>query len=232
MRYTSIIIVAISLVAILLTVGIACGGDDSGTGASSDSGPGALPKLYKGDQWEYRAFYGDTEHHLTLTVTDAGKHYTLKMEIDPPLEGFLGETTAKFDKNLLLPVSMEMSGKDPEMGLPFTMESDVSYQISSGKRWPIAVGNEVTITETTEASMDIGGEPWNETETQTATYKVEAVESVTVEAGTFECFKIVKYDESGAKESTSWHSDKVKTHVKEIDHETGEVQELIDYSVR
>ena len=95
---------------ILMTISIACGGDDDGksdTGGSSSSGPGALPTLYKGDQWVYSAFDGAKEHELTLTVTDVGKHYTLTMEVDPPLQGVIDETTAEFDKNLLLPVTME-----------------------------------------------------------------------------------------------------------------------------
>ncbi len=62
--------------------------------------------------------------------------------------------------------------------------------------------------------------------------KIEAIEKITVGAGTFECFKTVEYDENGEKVSTRWYSDKVKTSVKEIDEVTGDTQELVSYSVQ
>lgn len=45
-------------------------------------------------------------------------------------------------------------------------------------------------------------------------------------------FKIVQYDENGNPLKTSWVSDQTKHHeVKEIDYETGDVFELVSYSV-
>ncbi len=230
MRKLTTVLAIICLMVGLMILSIACGSDDE-TGGSGATNPGELPTLHKGDQWEYRAIDEDTEYHLTLTVTDVGKFYTMKMEMDPPLMGTIDETTAQFDKKLLLPVSMEFTGEDKETGMAFSLETEASYELS-GDRWPLVVGKEIEVTETSTDSMDIAGEDMTDTTTTVSTYKVEAVETITVEAGTFECYRIAKYDEFGEKELTSWHSDKVKSNVKQVDHEMNEVQELIDYSVK
>jgi hypothetical protein len=58
------------------------------------------------------------------------------------------------------------------------------------------------------------------------------VEQITVPARTFRCFKIVEYDEAGIAVRTSWVSDEAKqVKAKSIDHETGEVTELVSYSI-
>jgi len=226
------LIFSILLVVLTAILGLgvcACGGD-SENGGSTDIGPGARPVLEKGDQWKFKAYDNESEYHITLTVVGVGKYYNLKMEIEPPLEGMIAETIADFDKNLLLPVSMSMAGEG--MGMDFSVESTAEYEIISGQRWPLEVGRELKIEESTTTTMDFGGDTSTETETQTNIYKVEALEEIATEAGIFECFRVAKFDESGDKVSTSWYSDEVKTQIKEIDHEIGETQELISYSVK
>ncbi|MCJ7813574.1 DUF3108 domain-containing protein, partial [bacterium] len=75
----------------------------------------------------------------------------------------------------------------------------------------------------------------NETITQDTTsiytYIVEKIEEIEVPAGTFNCFRIVKYNEDGDKEVTWWYSDDAKTNIKEFEHETGEDIVLVSYSV-
>ncbi len=232
MRIVTLVLTLSLLITIMAAGSIGCDGDnDSETDGSGTTGPGELPTLYKGDKWEYSAIDGDTEYDLVLTVTDVGTYYTMEMKMDPPLMGSINKATAQFDKELLLPVSMDMSGKDEEAGMEFDFNTNVSYELS-GDRWPLVVGKEIEVTETTTTIMDFAGEETTDTDSTTTTYKVEAMETITVEAGTFECYRIAKYDESGEKESTSWHSDKVKTNIKEIDHDLGEVQELTDYSIK
>ncbi len=225
----SFLLIALGLLITALGVGACACGSDGQTGGSADTGPGHCPILEEGDQWEYRAFDGEKEYQTTLTVIYIGKYHKIKMEIDPPLEGIISETIAEFDKNTLLPVSMSMVGK--EMGVSISLETEATYEIS-GQRWPLEVGKEIEITESTVTTIDVGGEISTESETQITKQVVEAIEEVTVEAGTFECFRMATFDESGDKISVSWHSDEVKTQVKEIDYETGETQELIDFSVK
>ena len=73
------------------------------------------------------------------------------------------------------------------------------------------------------------GRTQTETKKIIYTYKVEGIEEVSVPAGVFRCFKIVQYDDdAGIAISTHWESDRVRQYeVKTIDHETGEVIELI-----
>lgn len=215
---------------VLVASVIACDDDDD-----VESKTGQLPVLKVGDTWEYTNIEEGVSYAMTMEVTgedevEGTDLYVVKMTIDPPAEGMIDEAIAGFDKELLLPIWMMMSGETE--GTAFTAETEATYEISSGSRWPLEVGKEIVITESTVTKITAGDETYTENETETKTYKVEAVEEITVEAGTFECFKTVEYDENGEKVSTMWHSDKVKTSIKEIDHETGETQELISHSVQ
>ena len=58
-----------------------------------------------------------------------------------------------------------------------------------------------------------------------------AVEQITVAAGTFECFKVVKYDDGGTHQGTFWFSEEMKREVKWIDQNMGVIAELKSYSV-
>jgi len=216
---------------VLVASVIACDGDDD----DAENKAGQLPVLKVGDTWEYTNTEEGASYAITMEVTgedevEGADLYVVKMTIDPPAEGMIDEAIAGFDKELLLPIWMKMSGETE--GTAFTAETEATYEISSGSRWPLEVGKEIVIIESTVTNIEAGDETYTENETETKTYKVEAVEKITVEAGTFECFRTVEYDENGEKVSTMWHSDKVKTSVKEIDHETGEAQELISYSVQ
>jgi len=74
---------------------------------------------------------------------------------------------------------------------------------------------------------------WEDNKSTTTTHiKVEAVENVTVQAGTFSCYKIVAYDETGQKPlSTRWFSTEAKAVVKSENYETEEKFELLSYSI-
>ena len=76
------------------------------------------------------------------------------------------------------------------------------------------------------------GETETDTVTTNYTYKIDRIEQITVSAETFRCFKIIKFDEAGTAVSSYWTSDQGKQiHVKSIHHETGEVHELLSYSI-
>ena len=96
------------------------------------------------------------------------------------------------------------------------------YPLSVGKTW--AVTENVTVT---------GGMVQNQTTTGTFryTYEVKKVESITVPAGTFQCFKIVQYNSSNSVVYTRWVTDVTGVSaVKEIDS-AGVTSELMSYSL-
>jgi DUF3108-like len=134
--------------------------------------------------------------------------------------------TMWIDKEVTWPLKIQNAGEFPG-GLQFSSTEETSYDFGGKSLWPLKVGKEVTATETKTTIST-----WEtNTETKTSTYKVEGKEEITVSAGTFQCFKIVEYDQNGERLSTKWHSDKVKADVKTETYETGESQELASYSV-
>ena len=94
------------------------------------------------------------------------------------------------------------------------------------------MGKKITLTEMESIEQSFAGNQETEENTETYTYVVEAIEPVTVPAGTFRAFKVVKYDEDGEPSETTWSSDAIKGFdVKTIDHEEGETFELTSYSL-
>jgi hypothetical protein len=92
-----------------------------------------------------------------------------------------------------------------------------------GKTWTI----DCIFNSTTNKSGNIS----SRNETEFGNLKVEKVESISVPAGTFNCFKIVQYDENNSVVSTSWFTDAAGGWiVKEIDI-AGTTSELTAYSL-
>ena len=135
----------------------------------------------------------------------------------------------KLDKLTLNTLRIQISGGT---GVPFVGVVTYSYAPIGVTKYPLVVGKEITFTETETSDITVLGEKETTSETSTYTYKVESIEQVTVPAGTFRCFKVVKYDEGGSAIETRWGSDAVKGfEVKGIDHESGDTSELISYSL-
>ncbi len=220
-------IALVSLLVLALIVGaLGCGGGE---------GEGKLPPLNIGDRWVLRTMSEGIEYTGTLEVVGEdvihGKNcYVMEGSIEPPLVGeFMSSVSAKIDKETMLTVRMQTSGE--LMGYPYV--TAVSYSYSPEETfYPLEVGKELERIETETTTIRSMGETYTETETSTYTVKVEKIEEITVPAGTFRCFKIVTYDEHSAAIATKWHSDRTKWMVKRIDHETGDVTELISYSLR
>jgi hypothetical protein len=131
-----------------------------------------------------------------------------------------------FEKATMFLLRARMSGEYQEF--PFTHASSYSYEFLGKPYYPLQVGKECKVTKTETRTTTMLGKTQTETETINYTYKVERIEEITVPAGKFRCFKIVQYDNSGKALSTHWESNSVRRYeVKSIDHETGEVTELI-----
>ena len=196
---------------------------------------GVLPTLFIGDKWVSKVISEGVEYTMTLEVTgedvtDGKNCYVMEGSFEPPVEGILSSVSAKFDKATMFTVRLQMSGE--YMNVPFVSALTWSYEFPGELPYPLEVGKEFEVVETETTTVKIMGETETETVTDTYTYKVERIEEITVPAGVFRCFKIVKYDKDGTAVSTCWDSDKVKQYdVKSIDHETEEVTELISYSI-
>jgi len=196
---------------------------------------GALPTLNLGDRWVYTITTDGHRHTWTEEVTGeemlAGRDcYVDDVSIDPPFAGIVSSARGWFEKETLMTLGLQMSGEF--MGFPYVVSEDTSYE--GPPLFPLEVGKQVESTVTSTVTMTIMGETETETETSSSTLEVEKIEDITVTAGTFRCFKIVRYDEYGTAVWTTWYSDKVKNSrgVKSIDNETGETMELQSYSVR
>ena len=117
-------------------------------------------------------------------------------------------------------------------GTPFILETVAKYDLPTEPYYPLEVGKEYRFSETLITTISAAGQTKSEVESGNYVRKIEAVEEVSVAAGTFKCFRIVKYDETGTAVGTKWESPDTKCFaVKSIDHKTGEVTELLSYSV-
>ncbi len=218
----------ISIVVTLLVAtiaGAACG--------TNKEKAGELPTLKLGNQWVYKGVSNNVNYELTYEVTDMdivnGKEcYVLTLTSSPPISGIVETATSRVYKETLQTAQKQFVGT--LMNSPLLSVQEYSYTNDS-PLWPLEVGKERTVTKTETTTTTFMGETETETETETYTFKVESIEEITVTAGTFKCFKLVSYDETGDKLSTEWYSDKVKDIVKDIDHDTGETRELKSYSV-
>ncbi len=141
--------------------------------------------------------------------------------------------TARMDKSTLEVLHAQTRGE--VNGVNYSAVVTSQQQYLDGTYWPLVVGKETKLVETRTTVVSYLGESGMQdetgTETNTWTYTVDRVEEITVTAGTFRCFVIVKRDDSGDKVQTDWYSDKVGRYVKRTEHESGDTTELKSYSL-
>ena len=118
-------------------------------------------------------------------------------------------------------------------GANYSVKQTATYSFSGSPMYPVKVGNVSNVTEIDKMVRTVNGETETVTETHNYVYKVEKVESVTVPAGTFKCFKVVQY-ESGKIKGIDWDAPQVKMYaVKNIDNEEPvSTSELVSYSLK
>lgn len=193
-----------------------------------------LPTWNIGDKWVYRVMGGGIEYTNTSEVvgedvTADRDSYVVETSFTPPLVGYIDGMSQKFGMETMLILRTQTSVEIA--GVPWISATSYSYSPHEGL-FPLEVGKELELT-TTETKIDVSGNETNEeTKTSVLTLRVEGTEEVSVPAGTFECFKIVKYDERGSAFKTEWYSGRAEANAKTIDHESGYVDELVSYSVR
>jgi len=208
--------------------------------AQAELKPGRLPILHVGDWWIMEFVSNETTYTLTQNVTGEGlDHYVIYSEYDPPFMGRINETL-RIDKSTINPVTMQGTGEYTyeNTTIPYTYNGTIFYTYKGGVLFPLIVGKELNETDTyiMTSIMIIDDTPYTHESNDTDTYtvRVEAIENVTVPAGTFACFKIDMWNAtSGELIYTSWYSDEAKTSIKHIDYTTTPetIAELKDYSV-
>lgn len=197
---------------------------------------GQLPILQTGDEWTSMIISNGIEYTLTIEVTGEDvingiDCFIVEASFDPSYGGTVDSTTLNYNKETMLSIRAQTSGES--MDMPYIVTGSYSYEFPGAPRYPREAGKEYEVIETLTTSTTITGETTTETEVNTYIYRVEKIEEITVPAGTFKCFKEVKYDETGMTAlETTWYSEKAKYSVKKIDHEYGDTTELMSYSVK
>ncbi len=224
----------------LLVVGCDSGRDTltaTQEATSAETIEGALPILEIGDKWISQSLLDDIEYTFTVEVVgedivDGNNCYVLEYILEPPV---LGVATAimKQDKvtlgNILIQIMppsesfeetkvIEMQYSQNYSESPFPYEVGKSWHVNEIETTKVMVGEDITEKD----------DKWE----YASNYEIEKIETITVPAGTFKCFKIMKYDEDESPMETYWRSDKVKLYdVKSYDYDTDVTYELISYSV-
>lgn len=235
MWYTKLLSVFVALlVASVAIVGAAC--------CPPAEEEGALPTLHVGDHWVYKMTSDPYLYTWTVEVTgqetiDGRDCYVVDALIHPPVKGVVTDIRCWIQKDTFWVVKTQISGE--YTGFSYIVSAD--YSIEGPPLFPLEVGKEVEITETSTITTTMLGETETEIERYTRTYNVEKIEDITVAAGTFRCFKVVTYDEYFDTWSTAWYSDKVKWYsdmmkivgcVKTVNLTTGGTYEVQPYWVQ
>ncbi len=196
---------------------------------------GALPVLKVGDTWTQKGTVNGTEYTIVTTVKGEDVInglgvYIIDGSVEPLISDIVDKMTQKMDKYTLFPFEERMYNEDDPSS--FDMTTSYSYQISGDPYFPMKVGNVSTFVSTEKTVTATNGITETSTVNVTEIYKVEGIEDITVPAGTFKCFKVVRYDENNTALDITWESAKVKHFsVKKLDSETNETSELISYSI-
>jgi hypothetical protein len=194
---------------------------------------GNLPQFAIGDKWVSRWHTGGEDYTVTSEITgediiDSQACWVMETTFDPAYVGTVTGMTNKYEKSDLDIIFSEYHMSTPGSFTTFT------YKVSGTPYYPLIVGKEAE--EISDQGMVTGDAIMTQTENSTIVTrtKVENIEEITVPAGTFQCFKVLKYDDQGNLIQTTWRSDKTKLfQVKMTDPaEEDAVYELISYSMK
>jgi hypothetical protein len=239
-KVLGVLLVCCLLAALPFTV-TACSddGDSGDNGGNGTPAEGQLPTLEVGYTWVLSYMVQGQTSTLTEEVIGEEKVegrdcYVLDMSFDPLLtfaqiEGESTITSMKYwsDKaTCIYEVKREMSGEYEGEAFTLTMISDYDPWESI---FPLEIGKEVETEQTT--TQYYGDTQAGEPVVTAEKYVVEGRETLTVSAGTFDCWKITIYDGEGSILQIVWWSDEARTIVKSTAGEDITIMELLSYSV-
>jgi hypothetical protein len=187
------------------------------------SGACELPEWENGDTWDYSMTSSYLNVNITQVVDETKtisvngtdyKVYSVSSDMTMSIMGIELTTpsTNYYQKSDLAMVKTETStsllGMSTENVATFSPpKKDCNFPLEVGKIWS------ETCTAISYSKLNNEMESYDEYET-TFDYSVSGMETVTVPAGTFECYKIVCTDEFG-DETIGWYCPKVKNVVKQ-----------------
>jgi hypothetical protein len=193
-----------------------------------------MPQWKVGDTWEYGMSSDIASMNLTQEVEELttievnGTNYDVYrvsnvmdmsmygMEFSYPGENYYRRSDLGMVKTEM---SMEMFGFEQDtVAIYSPPKKECSFPMDVGKTWTETC-NQIQITYS-DGEMD----SYDEYES-TYEYSCSEMETITVPAGTFECYKIVCEDEWG-DESYTWYSPKVKNFVKQSSGDSSDPTEI------
>ena len=177
--------------------------------ASLVGGDCEKPDWEVGDEWKYDMTVLGMTGTVTYKVSDVtsinvnGTNYDV---YDMEIKGSGGIQHTYYLNNNLALVKTEAPSTGTGSGMTWTYDppkEEFDFPLVVGKTW----------NSTYTQSISGGGlDPLNVTLIEN--YTVVKIESVTVKAGTFECYRIESHDENEITNTTRWYSKEVKNVVK------------------
>jgi len=197
---------------------------------------GELPAWGIGDTWTTRDFAFGIEGITVQTVTGEQVYNGIDCYIINAQHTHYGTSTTPetvdtstqaFDKTTLRIIGVTSA---PHWlatnSASFIMNTSINYSV---KPYPLSIGKTWTTTENITYPIEENQTP---TENANYIYKVEGIESITVPAGTFNCFKIVIYNSKNDPIETQWVTDVTGGFpVKRISNQIDLSMELTSYSL-
>jgi len=116
-----------------------------------------------------------------------------------------------------------------ETGNGVIMDTSCNYSV---KPYPLSVGKTWTVAGNFTQTLLLPGGNQTTTETFSNTYKVESIEGITVPAGIFQCFKIVRYDSNNSVIETDWVTDVTKgVSVKSVVNLSTDIPNMSEFTI-
>ncbi|MCD4779725.1 MAG: hypothetical protein K8S27_04145 [Candidatus Omnitrophica bacterium] len=193
------------------------------------------PRLKVGDQWLEQVTVNERTYRINYQVTgdrivDAVPCYALKATFDPAMMSVYDKGSILLDKEMFMPKVMLLWNS--RMKAAMNIEFKYQYEFKPEPLYPLSVGKEVFATEIKSTVISMSEDKSKMDESREIKFVVETKETVTVPAGSFQCFKVVEYDKIGMAIRTFWMAYETKYfEVKAVNHESGELTELLSYHV-
>lgn len=170
------------------------------------------PEMFLGDTWTHQLTKDKKRYSIKTTVTGESlinnkTCHIVTIDISPEMDG-IGQMIMYIDKKTTEPVRMTCKGRIKFPPASFTLETKFSYE-SSQPFYPLKTGKTFTVRETETTTFTGMGISETEAETDHLSYVVKPIEMITVQAGTFKCYRVECYSMSGELIETSWFSESV-----------------------
>jgi hypothetical protein len=188
---------------------------------------GLLPTWKVGENWTYLSTAGHTYDFTMRGEYDFGGVPIWRLEgtIDPPINGWASNVRWDYEKSTLRLLVKVIWGADRD-------ETTYFRRTSLDNLWPLLENKSYVEEVQIERFGVVGIEGWQDPIVSVSyEVRVEAFETVAVQAGEFECFRISTRAPENTLIEERWYSDAVKNFVKIADYQTGENLELTDFEL-